>query len=261
MKGGIAVALSLAAALVELPVDVTYVLYEGEEVEQEFNGLAMLARVAPHLLDADFAILMEPSGGVIEAGCQGSLTADVAVRGRRAHAARAWMGTNAIHEAGAVIARLDAYRPRRPVIDSLVFHEGLNAVGIRGGVAMNVIPDECVIRVNHRFAPDRSAAEAEAFLRSFFEDFSVTVIESSPAAHPFLAAPPASSLVAAAGGVTKPKLGWTDVARFIGLGVPAVNLGPGDPLLAHAPDERVPIPQLHLCHELLREWLGTGVDW
>lgn len=262
MKGGVAIALSLAARLSDPPVDVTYMLYEGEEVEQEFNGLALLAHARPELLGADFAILMEPSNAIIEAGCQGSLLAEVTVPGRRAHSARSWMGTNAIHDAAPVLTRLAQYQPRRPHIDGLPFHEGLNAVSIRGGVAMNVIPDECVVQINYRFAPDRSTAEAEAFLHDFFDGFGVTVIERSPAAHPSLAARPATSLVAATGGNVKPKLGWTDVARFISLGVPAVNYGPGDPLLAHAPDERVAITQINRCHQLLGNWLTTTTaDW
>ena len=180
MKGGDAVILRLAATVAEPVRDVTYVLYEGEEIESEFNGLGHLAVDEPDLLRADFAILMEPSDGVVEAGCQGTMRVDVTTYGERAHSARAWKGVNAIHRAAPVLERLTAYEPRMPVIDGLTYHEGLNAVGISGGVAGNVLPDRCTVTVNYRFAPDRSEAEAEAFLRDFFDGYDVW----SPTARP-----------------------------------------------------------------------------
>ncbi|HEY5985130.1 MAG TPA: succinyl-diaminopimelate desuccinylase, partial [Streptosporangiaceae bacterium] len=150
MKSGVAVALRLAAALTEPSVDVTYVFYDCEEVEAERNGVLRLSRRSPELLTGDLAVLMEPTGGVIEGGCQGTLQAEVVARGTRSHSARAWIGHNAIHEAGRILDVLDAYVPRQPEVDGLRYHEGLNAVGIRGGVASNVIPDECVVSVNLR---------------------------------------------------------------------------------------------------------------
>ena len=160
MKGGVAVMLRLAATVAEPVRDVTYLFYEAEEVEARFNGLYRLAETTPELLEGDLAVLMEPTGADIEGGCQGTLRVDVRVPGRRAHSARAWMGENAIHAAGPLLERLRTYVPREPDVDGLVFHEGLQAVGIRGGVAGNVVPDECVITVNHRFAPDRTPDEA-----------------------------------------------------------------------------------------------------
>ena len=169
------------------------------------------------------------------------------------------MGRNAIHDATAILQRLHDYQPRRPDIDGLIYHEGLNAVGIRGGVAGNVIPDECVVTVNHRFAPDRSEAEAEAFVREVLDGFEVVVTDSAPGALPGLAVPAARAFVDAVGGTANPKFGWTDVARFSGLGVPAVNFGPGDPTLAHRQDEHVPVEQLTRCETALRGWLGGQV--
>ena len=259
MKGGDAVILRLAATLPEPNRDVTFILYDAEEVESVHNGLRKLAESDPDLMTADFAILMEPSNAVVEAGCQGTLRVEVTVRGERAHSARSWMGRNAIHDATAILQRLLDYQPRRPDIDGLVYHEGLNAVGIRGGVAGNVIPDECVVTVNHRFAPDRSEAEAEAFVREVFEGFEVVVTDSAPGALPGLAVPAARAFVDAVGGTANPKFGWTDVARFSGLGVPAVNFGPGDPTLAHRQDEHVPVEQLTRCETALRGWLGGQV--
>ncbi len=261
MKGGDAVILRLAATVPEPVRDVTYILYEAEEIEAEHNGLHRLAQSDPELMAADLAILMEPSDAVVEAGCQGTLRADVRTTGERAHSARAWKGVNAIHAAAGVLARLNAYEPRRPVIDGLEYHEGLNAVFVRGGVAGNVLPDECVVEVNFRFAPDRSEAEAEAFVREFFEGYDVRVTDVAPGALPGLDRPAAREFVAAVGGpdgVVNPKFGWTDVARFSALGVPAVNFGPGDPMLAHKQEEFVPVEHLERCERQLRAWLSGG---
>jgi len=258
MKAGDAVILKLAASLAEPNRDLTFILYDCEEIESIYNGLYKLTMSHPELMRADFAILMEPSDAVVEAGCQGSLQADVRTTGERAHSARSWKGVNAIHRAGEILDRLDAYEARKPVIDGLEYHEGLNAVGIRGGVATNVLPDECVISVNYRFAPDRSEAEAERFVRDFFDGFAVTVIDNAPGAHPGLSRPAAKAFIEAVGGQVNPKFGWTDVARFTVLDVPAVNFGPGDPTLAHKQDEHVPVEHIERCERQLRTWLGEG---
>ncbi len=258
MKAGDAVILRLAATVPEPVRDVTFVLYEGEEIESEHNGLFQLSQSDPDLLAADFAILMEPSDAVVEAGCQGTLRVEVRTRGERAHSARSWRGVNAIHGAAEVLARLNAYEARLPVIDGLEYHEGLNAVGIRGGVAGNVLPDECVVEVNYRFAPDRSGEEAEAFVREFFAGYDVTLTDLAPGALPGLDRPAAKEFVDAVGGLVNPKFGWTDVSRFSALGVPAVNFGPGDPMLAHKQEEFVPVEQITRCEQQLRAWLSGG---
>lgn len=257
MKGGDAVMLRLAATVPEPNRDLTFIFYEAEEIEAEFNGLHLLGRSDPDLMVADFAILMEPSNAVVEAGCQGTLRVEIRTTGERAHSARSWKGVNAIHAVAGVLDRLSAYEARRPVIDGLEYHEGLNAVSIRGGVAGNVIPDECVVEVNFRFAPDRSEADAEAFVREFFDGFDVAVTDSAPGALPGLGVPAAKAFVEAVGGEVNPKFGWTDVARFSGLGVPAVNFGPGDPMFAHKQDEHVPIADIERCERQLRDWLGA----
>lgn len=255
MKGGVAVALKLATTLAEPVRDVTYVFYEAEEVDAEANGLRKLSLSHPELLAGDFAILMEPSNAGVEAGCQGTMRVEVRTTGERAHSARSWMGVNAIHGAAPILAKLQEFEPRRPVIDGLEYHEGLNAVFISGGVAGNVLPDECVVTVNFRFAPDRSEAEAEAFLRDFFDGYDVTVTDTAPGALPGLSVPAAKAFIEAVGGEAHPKFGWTDVARFTALGVPAVNFGPGDPLLAHKQEEHVPVEQIVRCEQQLRAWL------
>ncbi len=257
MKGGDAVILRLAAGVPEPNRDLTFILYDGEEIETEYNGLFLLSQSDPELMTADFAILMEPSNAVVEAGCQGTLRAEVRSTGERAHSARSWKGLNAIHRAGEILARLNAYEARRPVIDGLEYHEGLNAVFITGGVAGNVLPDACVVEVNYRFAPDRSEAEAEAFVREYFAGYDVTLTDIAPGALPGLDRPAAKAFVEAVGGEVNPKFGWTDVSRFSGLGVPAVNFGPGDPMLAHKQEEHVPIEQITRCETQLRTWLGA----
>ncbi|WP_457109586.1 succinyl-diaminopimelate desuccinylase [Marmoricola sp. URHA0025 HA25] len=257
MKAGVAVALRLAAGVPEPNRDVTFVFYECEEIDAIHNGLRKIAEGRPDLVEADFAILMEPSDAMVEAGCQGTLRVDVRTRGERAHSARSWKGVNAIHKAAEVLRRLNEYDARRPLIDGLEYHEGLNAVLISGGVATNVLPDEAVVTVNYRFAPDRSEAEALDYVREFFDGFEITVADSAPGALPGLDVPAAKAFVDSVGGEVKPKFGWTDVARFSGLGVPAVNFGPGDPSLAHKQEEHVPIAHIERCEQVLRNWLGA----
>ncbi|MGW7353341.1 succinyl-diaminopimelate desuccinylase [Streptomyces sp. NPDC054784] len=260
MKSGVAVQLRVAATVPAPLRDLTFVFYDNEEVDASLNGLGHLAAAHPDWLAGDFAVLLEPSSGQVEGGCQGTLRVLLRTEGTRAHSARGWLGVNAIHAAEPVLARLAAYEPRRRVIDGLEYREGLNAVRVEGGVAGNVIPDECVVTVNFRYAPDRSPEEALAHVREVFAGCGVaelTVDDSSPGALPGLAHPAAAAFVAAVGGEPKPKFGWTDVSRFSALGVPAVNYGPGDPNLAHKRDEHVRTETVLHCEAALRDWL-TG---
>jgi succinyl-diaminopimelate desuccinylase len=256
MKAGDAVFLKLAATLPAPRHDITYVFYDHEEVAARLNGLGRLVRTHPDWLAGDFAILGEPSNAAVEGGCQGTMRIKITVPGVAAHPARSWMGSNAIHSAGAVLDVLRAYEPRRPVVDGLQFREGLNAVKIEGGIAGNVIPDECTIFVNHRYAPDRDPASAEAHLREVFAGFAVEVVDSAPGARPGLDQPAAREFLRAVGGEPTAKLGWTDVSRFAELGVPAVNFGPGDPLLAHKDDESCPVAQIEDALHALTDWLS-----
>ena len=255
MKGGVAVQLRLAAELAEPAVDVTWIWYDHEEVGEALNGLNRLAQQHPEELAGDFAILGEPTAAGIEGGCNGNLRAEIRTYGRRAHSARGWVGVNAIHLAAPILDRLAAYEPRSVEVDGLVYREGLNAVGVTGGVAGNVIPDECMVHVNYRFAPSRSPEEAEAHVRAVFAGYDVRIVDLAGGARPGLDVPVARDFVAAVGATPRPKYGWTDVARFSRLGVPAVNYGPGDPLLAHADYERVPTEQIRSCEAGLRAWL------
>jgi succinyl-diaminopimelate desuccinylase len=256
MKAGVAVLLKLAAELTAPRHDITYVFYDHEEVAARLNGLGRLVREHPDWLAADFAILGEPSNAGVEGGCQGTMRVKITVPGVAAHPARSWMGSNAIHSAGGVLDVLRAYEPRRPVVDGLQYHEGLNAVKIEGGIAGNVIPDECVIFVNHRYAPDRDPQDAEAYLRELFAGFALEVVDAAPGARPGLDHPAVREFVEAVGRPPIAKLGWTDVSRFASLGIPAVNFGPGDPLLAHKDDERCPVPAIRESLDVLLRWLA-----
>jgi succinyl-diaminopimelate desuccinylase len=255
MKAGVAVQLKLAHDLVAPRVDITWMWYDHEEVDADLNGLTRLARTRPDLFEADFAILGEPSNGEVEGGCNGNLRAIVRTHGVRAHSARAWIGENAIHKAAPILTRLAEYRPREVDVDGLEYREGLNVVRIAGGVAGNVIPDLCEVEVNYRFAPSRSAADAERHVRDVLSGFDVEVVDLAEGARPGLDAPLAQEFVAAVGAQPRPKYGWTDVARFSALGVPAVNYGPGDPHLAHHDEERVPLAQIDAVERGLRAWL------
>jgi len=259
MKSGDAVFLHLAATVANPAHDLTLVMYDCEEIESAANGLGRIERELPDWLRADVAILGEPSGGFIEAGCQGTLRVVVSAAGTRAHSARSWLGDNAIHKLGEVLARLKTYQAREVDIDGCTYREGLSAVRIDGGVAGNVIPDAASVTVNFRFAPDRSVEQALEHVREVFDglDVRMELTDSAPGALPGLTEPAAAALVDAAGGQVRAKYGWTDVARFAALGIPAVNYGPGDPNLAHRVDERVEVAKITAAADMLRGYL-TG---
>ncbi|OBF00557.1 succinyl-diaminopimelate desuccinylase [Mycolicibacterium elephantis] len=257
MKSGDAVFLHLAATVAEPRHDITLVMYDCEEIEASANGLGRIERELPDWLTADVAILGEPSGGYIEAGCQGTLRVVVTASGTRAHSARSWLGDNAIHKLGDVLARLQDYRPRSVDIDGCVYREGLSAVGIDGGIAGNVIPDAASVTINFRFAPDRTPEQALRHVNEVLDglDVRIELTDSAPGALPGLTKPAAAALVAAAGGQVRAKYGWTDVARFAALGIPAVNYGPGDPNLVHRADERVETAAITAATDTLRRYL------
>ena len=256
MKGGVAVMLAAAVALEAPSSDLTWIFYDHEEVESAANSLTRIAATRPELLAGDFAVLMEPTSARVEGGCQGTLRFSVTTTGRAAHSARAWMGHNAIHDATDVLARLAAHVPEQPEVDGLRYHEGLNAVAIEGGIAGNVIPDRCTITVNYRFAPHRSVEEAQQYCREVLDGYELTFTDAAAGARPGLDRPAAAAFLAAVGGEPSAKFGWTDVARFAALGIPAVNFGPGDPSKAHADDEFCPVSDLVTCHDAVLRWLS-----
>ncbi len=249
MKGGLAVFLHLAGTLDRPPVDLTWCFYAGEEVAREHNGLLRLWAERPDLLAADVAVLGEPTDGVVEAGCQGTMRLRITLHGLRAHTARPHAGRNAIHRLAGLLTAVDGYEVRRPVIDGCEYAEQLQVVSVEGGVAANVVPDRATVIVNHRFAPDRTPAQAESAVRELLAPLLEPgdhweLLEAAPAAPPSLDDPVLAALVAATGAAPRAKVGWTDVAFFAEHGVPAANFGPGDPLLSHTPTEHVNAAQL-----------------
>ncbi|HUF83376.1 MAG TPA: succinyl-diaminopimelate desuccinylase [Acidimicrobiia bacterium] len=262
MKGGLAVLLRLAEQLTDgstARYDVTLAFYECEEVAEEHNGLRRLFEERPELLAGDFAVLLEPTGGAVEAGCQGTLHVRASFDGIRAHSARPWIGRNAIHEAAPVLARVVAHETDTVEVDGLPYRESLEVVRIEAGVANNVVPDACSFILNRRFAPAYSIEDAKTQVFSLLEDADqVEVLNASPAAPPNLGHPLVAEFVDDLGLEVRPKLGWTDVARFAARGVPAVNFGPGDPELAHTAGELVTRDSVEGCHRALARFVSGG---
>lgn len=256
MKGGVAVQLALAAALTDAAYDITYVFYDHEEVASELSGLARLMCEHRELLtDADFAVLLEPTDGTIEGGCNGTMRFWIHCHGKASHSGRAWVGENAIHKMAEVLGRLDAYDPQTYEVEGLAYREELNAVQIEGGIAGNVIPDHVKVHINYRFAPNKTLDEAVAHVEEVFDGYELEFVDKSSAARPGLDATLSRSLIESVGQEPKPKYGWTDVARFSEIGIPAVNFGPGDALLAHTDNEHVSASAIRECYRALHQWL------
>jgi len=255
MKSGIAAALKLAVAVTNAKYDVTYLFYESEEIETKYNGLEIITKQDKDLLNCDFAILMEPTNGIIEVGCQGTLRFQVSAIGTRSHSARWWNGENAIHALTPVLEILNSYKSREPIIDGHKFREGLQAVKINGGVAGNVVPDEVTMTINHRFAPDTTPAQAEENMKKLFKDFNFQLLDAAAGAPTGLNNELIKDFVSKIGTDIAAKFGWTDVARFAAAGIPAINFGPGDPNLAHHPAEAVKIKQIEDVFASLKDWL------
>lgn len=255
MKGGVAVQLRLAAHVPTPNRDVTYIFYDCEEVQASRNGLQHLVDARPDLVAADFAVLLEPTNAQVEAGCKGTLRVRLLARGVAAHSGRPWTGDNAVHRLRSALDVLADHKARVVDVDGLTYREGLSAVGIGGGAGNNVIPDAAYLVVNYRFAPDLSADQALERVRAWFSEYEIEVEDLAAGARPGLDSRLAREFVAALGLPVDAKQGWTDVARFASLGVPAVNFGPGDPLLAHKDDEQVPVAQLRDVEQALLRWL------
>ena len=257
MKAGIAVMLKLAVELTDPGFDVTWIFYDNEEVDSSLNGLGRLARNRPDLLEGSFAVLCEPTSALVEGGCNGTLRATITARGKKAHSARPWMGANAIHALLPALQTLHDYQPAEVMVDGLSYKESLNAVVLEAGIATNVIPDRAEIMVNYRFAPDKSGPEAGQIVRDLFSEFEVEIVDLAEGARPGLDTEFAKKFIAATKSSVQPKYGWTDVARFSSLGIPAINYGPGNPSLAHADNENVPVGHLTDCYLGLQNWLRS----
>jgi succinyl-diaminopimelate desuccinylase len=265
MKGGLAVLMALAAEVAEPACDATFVFYPAEEIEHRFNGLVLLAGQRPDLVVADAAVLCEPTGGRVEAGCQGTMRVTVTLAGRRAHTARPAQGRNAVHRLGPVLDAVAGFRPRSVELDGCTYVEQMQAVGVTGGTGRNVVPDHAELVVNHRFAPDRDVSAAESAVRGVVageidesQGDTFVVSEVAGAAPPSLGHPLLRTLTEASGRRPRSKLGWTDVATFWEVGVPATNFGPGDPELCHTPDEHVSRSELNSAMTALASVLRSA---
>lgn len=258
MKSSVAVLLHLSAILTAPKVDVTWVVYDCEEIEETANGLRKLITERPDLLAGDLAIIGEPTSGNIEAGCNGTLRVKVSTRGITCHSARAWVGKNAIHGAAPILTALATYQPETVEIDGLAYRECLNATWIEGGVARNSLPDSCVVTVNYRFAPNKTGAQALAEVECVFAGIpcNITVDDLAEGALPGLGSELGQRLSELAGGQVYPKYGWTDVARFTALGIPALNFGAGDPLRCHTDDEACEVSQIYRVCKVLKDFLS-----
>ena len=257
MKGGVAVMLKLASELVNPRYDISWIFYDNEEVDSSKNGLGRLAQNHPELLKGEFAILCEPTSALVEGGCNGTLRALIRTRGVKAHSARPWMGENAIHKATPILQKLSAFEPQTIAVDGLEYRESLNAVSIKAGIAGNVIPDLCEVEINYRFAPSKNAQAAKAQIEELFSGFEIEFVDVAEGARPGLDTELARQFLAATATTARPKYGWTDVARFSALGIPAINFGPGDPSLAHADNENLPVGHLFDVEKGLRSWLSV----
>jgi len=257
MKGGVAVMLKLASELVNPRYDISWIFYDNEEVDSSKNGLGRLAQNHPELLKGEFAILCEPTSALVEGGCNGTLRALIRTKGVKAHSARPWMGENAIHKATPILEKLSSFEPQTIAVDGLDYRESLNAVSIKAGIAGNVIPDLCEVEINYRFAPSKNAQAAKAQIEELFTGFEIEFVDVAEGARPGLDTELARQFLAATATTARPKYGWTDVARFSGLGIPAINFGPGDPSLAHADNENLPVGHLFDVEKGLRSWLSV----
>ncbi len=257
MKSGIAVMLALTEQAQRASRDLTFIFYEREEIADEHNGLRRLFAEKPELCQGEFAILLEPTGGAMEVGCQGIITARVSYTGRRAHSARPWLGDNAIHKLAPAIYKIAEHADKNVMVDGLEYREAAQVVGIEGGIAHNVIPDAATLVLNRRFAPGKSVEEATQEIRAWFSDADdFEILNASPAAPPHLETAAIAEFAGTLDLLVKPKLGWTDVARFTEHGIPAVNFGPGGPQLAHTAEEEVNRVDVEGCYRVLAHFLG-----
>lgn len=256
MKSGVAVMIELALAdAAGRSVDLGFVFFGREEVQQSESALTPLLEREAGLRGADLAIVLEPTDNTLQAGCLGNLNATWTFHGTSGHSARPWLADNAIHRAGRGIAALADVATEEHTYAGLTFTEAVSVTRVAGGLADNVIPDRATAHVNYRYAPGRMPADAEARLRAWCEPHGTLEIGSHA---PSGRVPEGNALVQRlrdAGDLAlEPKQAWTPVAEFAQAGVDAVNFGPGDPRWAHRPDEQVAIDAVVRSFEVLERF-------
>jgi len=259
MKSGLAVMIELAQTLTEPELDIAYLFFTREELAAGESPLPQFFDDCPEIGEAELVVMMEPTDNTIQAGCLGNLNARLIYTGVSAHSARPWLGDNAIHRAIRGLAELAALEPLDVEVDGLVFREVVSVVGIRGGIAQNVVPDRTVAELNYRYAPNRSPADAEARLRELAGDAVLEDLANSPAAHVAANTPLVNRLRASGDFALEPKQAWTPVAEFAARGLDAVNFGPGATRYAHRRDERVEVAELVRSYEALARFAGGSV--
>jgi len=234
-----------------------FVFYEREEGPHIENGLGAVFEAFPLVLDAEAALVLEPTEGALEAGCVGTAQVEVTFRGRAAHAARPWLGENAVTKAGRFLAALHERAPEEVIVEGLPFYEVMTPTLASGGRTANVVPDLFRVNVNHRFAPGRDSEDVQRAFEELLAPFGGTefeVVDYAPSGPVSLDNPVLQRFLVADAEV-RPKQAWTDVARFAQHGVAAANFGPGTPAQAHQADEWASLSLLEACYSRLDAFL------
>jgi succinyl-diaminopimelate desuccinylase len=261
MKSGLAVMGELADALgsgdLQSDLDVGLLFFGREELPFAESPLDPVFDRRPEIAEAALAIVLEPTANRLELGCLGNLNATVVFDGEAAHAARPWLGRNAIHAAIAALAPVSDLPVRDVQVDGMIYREVASVTTIQGGVATNVVPDRATAHVNFRYAPTHTPAEAERRLRELLGHprATVEIVGNAPPGPVPTGNPLVERLRAAGDLAVGPKQAWTPVAEFGQIGVDAVNFGPGDPQYAHRDDEQVEVAALVRSYEILRAFL------
>ena len=259
MKAGLAVMIHLLEdpAVQTGPYDVIGIFYAGEEGASSDNQLEEVMIKAPWMSQSEFAVVLEPSDGELQLGCNGVINARVSFAGKSAHSARPWLGENAVTKAGEWLSLMHRREPVDTEVDGLVYREVVSVTRASGGIATNIIPPRFDLNVNYRFSPNRPLREAEAFLAEVCSGADgFEIVDSAPAGPVRPDSPFVTRLAEISGASRAAKQGWTDVARFGAHGVAAVNYGPGDSAQAHQASESVALADLQSVFETLRIALG-----
>ena len=258
MKAGVAVMIDLLEDEDLEPInDLVCVFYAGEEGPADGNELGSVLDACPWLVEAELCVVLEPTDGNVEIGCNGAMNADVVFRGSSAHSARPWLGENAVTKGGAWLADLHAMEPELVTIGGLEYREVFSVTRAEGGIANNIIPPEFRINLNYRFPPIYDLAEAEDRLRTVAAPADAVVIkDAAPAGGAFPDHPEVRRFEAVAAGHRQAKQGWTDVARITERGGVGLNFGPGIVAQAHQVGEYVPIANLHHAYDVMCRFLS-----
>jgi succinyl-diaminopimelate desuccinylase len=260
MKAALAVMVETGLLLRDAGKRVALCFFGREELGIAESALTPLLERDALLRSADLALVMEPTDNALQGGCLGNVNATWTFTGRSGHSARPWLADNAVTHAAAGISALHAVPVDRVTFDGLEFAEVASVTKVAGGIAENVIPDEVRCHVNYRYAPGRSAADAEARIHALCDhpQSSLAIHSNAPSGAVAVGEPLVQELIAAGRLPVAPKQAWTPVAEFALAGVPAVNFGPGDPAYAHRRDELVRVDALLRSARTLERFLCSS---